>query len=108
MKLARSSLCGLLLEDGEEDLAVLIARAALPDVLDSETDAPALAAIGLSEEELLSLLPAIRADPDKAAEAVQAAEQSARVTQTLSARWAHLVTVWSDAAKGSGQGETAA
>ena len=107
MKLARSSLCGLLLEDGEEDLAVLIARAALPDVLDSETDAPALAAIGLSEEELLSLLPAISADPDKAAEAVRAAEQSARVTQTLSDRWAHLVTVWS-ATNGSGPGETTA
>jgi hypothetical protein len=108
MKLARSSLCGLLLEDGEEDLAVLIARAALPDVLDSETDAPALAAIGLREEELLALLPAISADPDKAAEAVQAAEQSAMMAQTLSARWAHLVTVWSGAANSSGPGESPA
>jgi hypothetical protein len=105
MKLARSSLCGLLLEDGEEDLAVLIARAALPDVLDSDTDAPALAAIGLSEEELLALLPAISADPGKAAEAVQAAEKSARMAQTLSDRWAHLVTVWSGAAEGSRPGE---
>jgi hypothetical protein len=94
MKLARSSLCGLLLEDGEEDLAVLIARADLPEVIDSDTDAPALAAIGLSEEELLSLLPAISADPAKAAEAVQAAEQSARMSRTLSARWARLVSVW--------------
>jgi hypothetical protein len=94
MKLARSSLCGLLLEDGEEDLAVLIARADLPDVLDSDTDAPALAAIGLSEEELQALLPAISADPARAAEAVKAAQQSAQMSRTISERWAHLVTAW--------------
>lgn len=97
MKLARSSLCALLLEDGEEDLAVLIARADLPDVLDSETDAHGLAAIGLSAEDLQSLLPAISADPAKAARAVAAAEQSAQMARTVSARWADLVTAWSDA-----------
>jgi alkylation response protein AidB-like acyl-CoA dehydrogenase len=44
MRLARSSLCAALLERGEEGLAVLIARAGLPDILDSARDAPALAA----------------------------------------------------------------
>lgn len=103
MKLARASLCGLLLEDGEEDLAVLIARANLPDVLDSEADAPALAAIGLSEEDLRSLLPAIGGDPVKAAEAVEAAERSSRMSDTLSARWADLVSAWTGGA-GPGRG----
>jgi hypothetical protein len=98
VKLARASLCGLLLEDGEEDLAVLIARADLPDVLDSEADAPALAALGLSEQEFLSLLPAISGDPVKAAGDVEAAERSSRTSRTLSARWADLVSTWTGGA----------
>jgi hypothetical protein len=52
VRLSRSSLCSILLERGEEDLAVLIARADLPEILDSGRDAPALAALGLGDEEL--------------------------------------------------------
>jgi len=49
VQLTRSSLCSILLENGEEDLAVLIARADLPDILDSTSHAPVLADLGLSE-----------------------------------------------------------
>ena len=42
MQLTRSSLCSILLENGEEDLAVLIARADLPEILDSASHAHGL------------------------------------------------------------------
>lgn len=94
MRLTRSSLCSVLLEDGDEDLAVLIARADLPDILDSETDAPALAALGLSEEDLHALLPAVSGDPLAAG---TGATDMTLLSQTISDRWAHLVSVWTGA-----------
>jgi hypothetical protein len=89
VQLTRSSLCSILLEEGEENLAVLVARADLPDILDSIRDAPALAALGLSEDELRDLLPAVSGDlsaPDS--------QETAEVRRTLSDRWARLVSVW--------------
>jgi len=98
VRLTRSSLCSVLLEDGEEDLAVLIARADLPDILDSDTDAPALAALGLSEEDLHALLPAVSGDPLTAR---PGAADTARLAQTISDRWAHLVSVWTGTSDGT-------
>jgi hypothetical protein len=92
MKLARSSLCSILLEQGEENLAVLIARADLPEVLDSAVDAPALAALGLGEEDLRDLLPAVSSDPLAAGAA--STKDTAELSRTISDRWAHLVSVW--------------
>jgi hypothetical protein len=89
VQLTRSSLCSILLEEGEENLAVLVARADLPDILDSTRDAPALAALGLSEDELRDLLPAVSGDlpaPDS--------QETAEVRRTLSERWALLVSAW--------------
>ncbi|HEX3961618.1 MAG TPA: hypothetical protein VHZ03_34170 [Trebonia sp.] len=91
MRLARSSLCAILLEQGEENLAALIARAGLPEILDSERDAPALAALGLAEEDLLHLLPAVRGDLPVA---VPASAETDRLSRTVSDRWSHLVDVW--------------
>ena len=87
MRLTRSSLCGILLENGEEDLAVLVARADLPEILDTGRDAAALAALGLNEDDLRALLPAVGGDPGTA-------EDVAGLSQTISDRWAHLVSVW--------------
>jgi hypothetical protein len=92
MRLARSSLCAVLLERGEENLAVLIARASLPEILDSARDASALASLGLAEEDLLDLLPAVRGELP-AAGAADAAEM-ARISRTVSERWSHLVDTW--------------
>lgn len=92
MELTRSSLCSILLEEGEEDLAVLIARSDLPEILDSERDAPALAALGLDEEDLLALLPAVSGDPN--ATGSLSSEDRVRLKLTISERWAHLVDVW--------------
>ncbi|HXA57694.1 MAG TPA: hypothetical protein VNW94_00885 [Streptosporangiaceae bacterium] len=94
MELTRSSLCSLLLEEGEEDLAVLIARADLPEILDSERHAPALAALGLDEDELRALLPAVSGDPH--ARGSSSDEERAQLKRTISDRWAHLVDLWTD------------
>jgi acyl-CoA synthetase (AMP-forming)/AMP-acid ligase II len=94
VRLRRSSLCGLLLENGEEDLAVLIARADLPEILDSSRDAPALAALGLSELDLNALLPAV----DGAATAASAG--ATEMSQVISDRWAHLVSAWTGGGTG--------
>jgi len=91
VRLSRSSLCGILLENGEEDLAVLIAAADLPDILDPVRDAPALALLGLDSGELQALLPAVGGDPSSAD---GAAHSTAHLSQTISDRWAHLVSVW--------------
>ena len=90
MRIARSSLCAILLENGEEDLAVLVARADLPEILDPVRDALALADLGLDSDELLTLLPGVSGDPLTPA----APLQSAQMSQTISDRWAHLVSVW--------------
>lgn len=100
MRLSRSSLCGVLLENGEEDLAVLIAAADLPEILDSVRDGTALATLGLDSDELTALLPAVSGDPLAADSA--AAHQMARVSQTISDRWAHLVSVWTGDGDGDG------
>jgi hypothetical protein len=92
VRLTRSSLCGILMERGEEDLAVLIARADLPEILDSGRDASALAALGLSEEDLRALLPTLGGEPLTAG--AGAPPEAARLSQTISDRWAHLVSVW--------------
>jgi len=89
VQLTRSSLCSILLEEGEENLAVIIARAALPDILDSTRDAPALAALGLPEDELRDLLPAVSGDLPAAD-----GQEGAEVRRTISDRWAYLVSVW--------------
>jgi len=95
MRLARSSLCGLLLEHGDEDLAVLIARADLPDILDSDRDASALAALGLDKDNLRALLPAVSGDgfggPSGPSGPSGPGDPMAR---TISGRWADLVSVW--------------
>jgi len=88
MRLARSSLCSILLEEGEEDLAVLIAQADLPEILDSDRDAPALAALGLGSDDLAALLPAVSGDPDTGRRGRD------ELAQAVSERWAQLVSAW--------------
>jgi hypothetical protein len=96
VQLTRSSLCSILLADGEENLAVLIARADLPEILDSVRDGAALAALGLGEEELRDLLPAVSGDLPAAD-----SDDMAEVSRTISDRWAYLVSVWTGSWNGT-------
>ena len=52
MRLAKSSLAGLLLGDGEEELAALLACSDLPDELDTDSDAQGLRVLGLDTDVL--------------------------------------------------------
>jgi hypothetical protein len=96
VQLTRSSLCSILLADGEENLAVLIARADLPEILDSVRDAAALSALGLGEEELRDLLPAVSGGLPAAD-----SQDMAEVSRTISDRWAYLVSVWTGSWNGT-------
>jgi hypothetical protein len=100
------------MERGDEDLAVRIARSDLPEVLDADSDGPALAALGLGEDELRALLPPLlpatglpttvfpttvpgdapSADGDGPAD-------MAGPSQTISDRWAYLVSVWTGSSR---------
>jgi hypothetical protein len=51
---AKSSLVGLLLETGEDDLAAVLAVSDLPDVLDIDRDREALSALGIPVDELVA------------------------------------------------------
>ncbi|SHN46527.1 hypothetical protein [Cryptosporangium aurantiacum] len=97
MRVAKASLASLLLEEGEEDLAVLIVRSDLPEEIVVERDADALAAIGLSGDELHALLPTIEARGD--ADPGIAADEMAQLEQTISDRWAHLVSDWTGSSR---------
>jgi hypothetical protein len=91
VELTKSSLCNMLLADGEEDLAVLLARSELPELLDSERDAPALAVLGLDRDDLTAMLPAVTGNGRAAASG-----EDAVLRQTISNRWADLVAQWVD------------
>jgi hypothetical protein len=92
VRVAKLSLINLLMEDGEEDLAVLIAHSDLPDELEIERDSARLAELGLTRHELHALLPGITGDA--AAEPRIAADEMAQLEQTISDRWADLVSHW--------------
>jgi hypothetical protein len=100
VRLLRESLCGILLENGEEDLAVLVARSDLPDVLDPERDGPALAALGLSHEDLRALLPTITGDLEPDDATGKGTQEASLMTRTISDRWADLVTTWTGGTPG--------
>jgi hypothetical protein len=100
VRLTRSSLCGILLEQGEEDLAVIVASADLPEILDTSQDAPALAALGLSERDLHALLPAVAGDPTAGG---PGRAHATRLAREISDRWAHLVDIWTGSHNGKGR-----
>ena len=68
---------------------MLIARADLPDILDSAEHAPTLADLGLSREDLHALLPAVSGDPRAGG-----GDDAELAKRTVSDRWADLVSVW--------------
>lgn len=91
MRLAKSSLAGLLLEDGEEELAALLACSDLPEVLDTAADAQGLHELGLDDELLESLLPA---HESSTAISGRTPDDARYLEQTISERWADLVRSW--------------
>lgn len=92
MKVAKTSLVAMLLEVGEENVAVLLARSTLPDELDTERDLAVLIEYGLepdSLEKLASTAAESAADADESS--IQLGGDLDRV---VSRRWADLVGQW--------------
>lgn len=82
----------MLLESGEENAAVLLARCWLPDQLDTEHDLEALIAFGLEPEQIdeVAQLTIGEIEPDDA----NTRRRRGELEQTISRRWADLVDQW--------------
>lgn len=82
----------MLLEVGEENAAVLVARSQLPDELDTDRDLDALAAFGLDRDQIDEVtrltIGAIETDD------VNTRRRRSQLEKTISRRWADLVDDW--------------
>lgn len=92
MKVEKAGLVAMLLEVGEENAAVLLARSTLPDELDTEHDLEALLEFGLARDELeeVARLAIGGIDPDD----VNTRRRRDEMDKTISRRWAQLVERW--------------
>jgi hypothetical protein len=82
----------MLLEVGEENAAVLLARSALPDELDTEHDLEPLVSFGLERDQLdeVASLTIGTIEPDD----VDTRRRRDDMEKTISRRWVHLVDHW--------------
>ncbi len=92
MKVEKAGLVAMLLEVGEENAAVLLARSTLPDELDTEHDLEALLEFGLARDELeeVARLAVGGIEPDD----VNTRRRRDEMDKTISRRWAQLVERW--------------
>jgi hypothetical protein len=92
VKVAKASLVAMLLEAGEENAAVLLARSTLPEILDTETDLDVLLTFGLEGEQLDEVvrLTIGEIEPDD----VNTRRRRDQLDKTISRRWADLVDRW--------------
>lgn len=92
MKVEKAGLVAMLLEAGEENAAVLLARSTLPDELDTTRDLDALLAFGLERDQLDAVtrlaVGTIEADD------VNTRRRRDELQKTISRRWAELVDRW--------------
>ncbi|OBK71243.1 hypothetical protein [Mycobacterium sp. 1274761.0] len=92
MKVEKSSLVAMLLEVGEKNAAVLLARSGLPDEIHTGQDLDALLAFGLEREQLeeVARLAVGAIEPDD----VNTRRRRGELEKTISGRWADLVDRW--------------
>ena len=92
MKVEKAGLVAMLLEVGEENAAVLLARSTLPDELDTEHDLEALLEFGLVRDELeeVARLAVGGIEPDD----VNTCRRRDEMDKTISRHWAQLVERW--------------
>lgn len=92
MKVAKTSLVAMLLEAGEENAAVLLARSTLPDELDTDTDLDVLLTFGLEREQLDEVARMTIGTIEL--EDVNTRHGRDAMDKTISRRWADLVDRW--------------
>jgi hypothetical protein len=92
VKVGKSNLVAILLEVGEENAAVLLARSGLPDEIDLHSDLEALVAFGLDREQVeeVARLTIGIVEPDD----VNTRRRRGELEKTISRRWADLVDHW--------------
>lgn len=92
MKVEKSNLVGILLEVGEENAAVLLARSPLPDAIDTEHDLETLVSFGLERDQVdeIARLTIGAIEPDD----VNTRRRRSEMEKTISRRWADLVDDW--------------
>ena len=92
MKVEKSSLVAMLLEVGEENAAVLLARSQLPDEIDTDHDLDTLATFGLERDQIAEVVRlAVGAiEPND----VTTRRRRGELEETISRRWADLVEQW--------------
>lgn len=92
MNVGKSNLVAILLEIGEENAAVLLARSNLPDEIDLQRDVDFLTALGLERDQVDELaqlaIGSIESDD------VNRQRQRGEMETTISRRWADLVDQW--------------
>ena len=93
MIVEKAGLVAMLLEVGEENPAVLLARSDLPDEIDTDHDLDAMLAFGLERDQLEEVarlaIGAIEHDD------VNTRRRRGQLEKTISRRWAELVDQWS-------------
>ena len=92
MRVEKAALVAMLLEAGEENAAVLLARSALPDELDTERDLGALLEFGLEREQLEEVAGMTIGGIEP--EDVNTRRRRDELDKTISRRWAQLVEQW--------------
>ena len=92
MKVEKSNLVAMLLEVGEENAAVLLARSPLPDAIDTEHDLETLVSFGLERDQVdeIARLTIGALEPDD----VNTRRRRSEMEKTISRRWADLVDGW--------------
>jgi hypothetical protein len=92
VKVDKSNLVAMLLEVGEENAAVLLARSELPDDIDLDSDLDALMAFGLDRDQVdeVARLTIGSVEPDD----VNTRRRRGELEKTISRRWADLVDQW--------------
>ena len=92
MKVDKSNLVAILLEVGEENAAVVLARSELPDEIDLDSDLDALLAFGLDRDQIdeVARLTIGTVEPDD----VNIRRRRGELEKTISRRWADLVDQW--------------
>lgn len=92
MKVAKASLISMLLEVGEENVAVLLARSQLGDEIDTRVDLGALIQFGLEPEQVDEVVRLVVSALER--EDVNTRRRRGEMANTISRRWADLVETW--------------
>ncbi len=92
MKVGKSSLVAMLLEVGEENAAVLLARSQLPDEVDTDHDLEVLVTFGLERDQVeeVARLAVGAVEPED----VNTRRRRDEMEKAVSRRWADLVDQW--------------